>query len=182
MKTFFICALPRSRTSWLANLLTYDQSFCFHEPLVGIKSLSELRSKFDSVNRCMVGSSDCGNQYFSDALSKEFPKSKFIVIRRPLEECQKEMIEIGHPDHGTLEHSDYLLSRVIVNHSPLVIDFYDLSKPETGMEIFDYLHIPFDRDRFDMLVNLDIQPMPEWINSQINADNLASANTLAGCA
>jgi hypothetical protein len=30
---FLILSLPRSGSAWLANFLTYDVSFCYHEPL-----------------------------------------------------------------------------------------------------------------------------------------------------
>lgn len=30
---FLILSLPRSGTAWLANFLTYDDCFCYHEPL-----------------------------------------------------------------------------------------------------------------------------------------------------
>lgn len=179
VKTFFICALPRSRTSWLANFLTFGDAFCLHEPLVGIRSLTELRGRFEATGRPIVGSSDCGNQYFADALAEEFPGSQFIVVNRPIEDCQKSMDDIGHPDHGTLIHSRYLLDEVIKNHAPLVLDFSELSQPDTGEEICDFLGLQWDRPRFDMLTTLHIQPLPEWINSQVNMKNIDAADTLA---
>ena len=35
MRRFFIYAMPRSGSAWLANFLTYSGSFCQHEPLAG---------------------------------------------------------------------------------------------------------------------------------------------------
>ena len=34
MRRFFIYSTPRSGSAWLANFLTYGDSFCKHEPLV----------------------------------------------------------------------------------------------------------------------------------------------------
>jgi hypothetical protein len=135
---------------------------------------------FTSLGKPVVGSSDCGNQYFADALAQEFPGTQFVVIRRPLGECQASMAAIGHPDHGTLVHSSHLLDEVVKNHAPLVIDYADLSQPETGEELCDYLDIPWDKRRFEMLIHMNIQPRHEWINSQVTMTNINAAETLAG--
>jgi hypothetical protein len=135
---------------------------------------------FTSLGKPVVGSSDCGNQYFADALAREFPGSQFIVVRRPLEECQASMAAMGYPDYGTLAHSSYLLDEVMKNHAPLVLDFADLSQPETGEELCDYLNIPWDKKRFDMLTKLNIQPQQDWIYSQVTMNNMNAAETLAG--
>ena len=127
-----------------------------------------------------MGSSDCGNQYFADALAQEFPGTQFVVIRRPLEECQAAMDALGYPDNGTLIHSYHLLDEVVKNHAPLVIDYCDLSQPETGEELCDYLGIPWDMRRFEMLTHMNIQPQRDWIDSQVTMTNINAAETLAG--
>ncbi len=39
---FLIFARPRSRTAWLANFLTYGDTFCLHEPMADHQTFDEL--------------------------------------------------------------------------------------------------------------------------------------------
>ena len=45
MSNFFVVGLPRSRTAWLANFLTYEDKFCFHEGINGCSTLKEYKNK-----------------------------------------------------------------------------------------------------------------------------------------
>jgi hypothetical protein len=43
--SFLIFSLPRSGSAWLANFLTYGNTFCWHEPLSEPQPLDELFSR-----------------------------------------------------------------------------------------------------------------------------------------
>ena len=178
MKTFFICALPRSRTAWLANLLTYGDSFCFHEPAVGLDSFSDLRGLFESTGRPVVGSSDCGNAWIVDGLAREFPDCRFVVVHRPLEEVRQGMLEMGLPDNGTLEKSSIMLDYVVSNYSPFSLDADDLSDPEVVKMLCEYVSAPFDRARFDLLAALNVQVNTDYLAGRMTAENVAAMSTL----
>lgn len=76
---YFIVGLPRSRTAWLANFMTYDCSFCFHEGLVEAGSVEGL---MDLKKLCpdafVIGNSDSGLPLFADATLKAFPDARGI--------------------------------------------------------------------------------------------------------
>ena len=42
MQNFLVFSLPRSGSAWLSVLLTYQESFCYHEPLSEPETLEEL--------------------------------------------------------------------------------------------------------------------------------------------
>lgn len=51
MSRFLIFARPRSRTAWLANFLTYGDTYCLHEPLAECATLAELVRRLDQPFR-----------------------------------------------------------------------------------------------------------------------------------
>lgn len=79
---FFITGLPRSRTAWFANYLTYGDTMCFHDGYLGCKSIDAFVAKLRAWPGSCVGSSDPMNAWFQDRLSKEFPDAKWVVISR----------------------------------------------------------------------------------------------------
>lgn len=92
MKTFFVTGLPRSRTAWIANYLTYGKTFCFHDGFCGLAHPLELKDKFDAMRTNgfeTVGNSDPANLYFVDTLLEAFPDAYWMVIKRDLKEAQK---------------------------------------------------------------------------------------------
>ena len=86
MKTFFLTGLPRSRTAWFANLLTTDQSFCFHELKTKCSTPGRITELFGRINRQRVGTSD-PNPDFIEELIKLFPGSPLVIIERDKDEC-----------------------------------------------------------------------------------------------
>ena len=58
---FMILGLPRSRTAWLANFMTYNDFFCMHEGMRGCKTVDEYLKQFTSG----VGDSTTAAMFFS---------------------------------------------------------------------------------------------------------------------
>lgn len=180
MKTFFILCLPRSRSAWLANLLTYGNTFCFHEPAVGLYNFKEMRALFESTGRPIVGSSDCGNVWIIDGLRAEFPDSQLVVVRQEIELCRQSMAEMGLPDNGTLEKAADMLDYVVSGYSPLVIEAKDLGSPETIKTLCDYVGAEFDQPRLSLLESLNVQTKPEFLYSRMTTENVNSMVSLMG--
>jgi hypothetical protein len=69
---YLIFSLPRSGSAWLANFLTYGDSFCFHEPLAGgpLERLGRPAS--------IVGVADTGAYLFPVSAPREY-----ALIRNP---------------------------------------------------------------------------------------------------
>jgi hypothetical protein len=153
MNPFFIASLPRSRTAWLANFLTYGESFCFHEPMN--------RTKLDNYSYLLrkpckryAGVSDSMNSLIMDRLIELFPDAKVVVILRSVAEVEVSMNRIDLKCTGLLNKLQRALERIIQTYDPLVIEY---SRFDAGA-IWEYLipDIPLDYTRLDMLNNFNV--------------------------
>jgi len=77
-RNFFIAALPRSRTAWLANLLCTADSFCYHEAISRFGFLPELDHKY-------VGSAETNLDVIPSG-------HRTLIIHRDLDECHKSLM------------------------------------------------------------------------------------------
>lgn len=180
VKTFFICALPRSRTAWLSVFLTHGDSFCFHEPAVGMTDFGQFRSLFESTGRSVVGTSDCGNVWIADGLAREFPESRFVVVRNDIDKIRKSLEEMGLPDHGMLEKSAIMLDYTVRTHSHISLEADDLSNPGTVKMLCDYVGAPFDQARFDLLTTLNVQVNTRYLADRMTLENVSAMSQLMG--
>lgn len=80
---YFIIGLPRSRTAWLANFLTHDNSFCWHEASRYCGSIEELQQKMGETSAKYVGNSDSNMAIFSpEQMESLFWNARFVFIDR----------------------------------------------------------------------------------------------------
>ncbi|HZQ45563.1 MAG TPA: sulfotransferase [Verrucomicrobiae bacterium] len=87
---FFIISLPRSRTAWLANLLTYgDYSFCHHEATRYCQTLEELNDLMDGDEWHQGNSDSCLVTWGVDNILKMWPSARFVFIYRDSVECNR---------------------------------------------------------------------------------------------
>lgn len=144
--SFFILGLPRSRTAWLANFLTYDGHFCYHEAVNGCSSVDEYKYKVK----------DCGDSTTSVLMfdyEREFPESKIVVIDSDV----KRSIEFGErvfkTDMTELMHK---ANDRLSNVNGLHIAFDEIN--ERLGEIWRYLFdSEMDKKRADFLISLNVQ-------------------------
>ena len=72
--SFFILGLPRSRTAWLANFMTYDGYCCYHEGTNGCYTIEQYKAKLGG----RIGDANTGLIMFN--FRKHFPKDKVVII------------------------------------------------------------------------------------------------------
>lgn len=146
MSNFFVLGLPRSRTAWLANFLTYDDLFCYHEGVNGCKTINEYKEKIKGK-----GDSNTGIMLFD--FENHFPDAKFIIIDSDIEPS----INFGRNVFNTdIEHEMSVCKNRLDNINGLHINLADINNRLD--EIWDYVSTKkFNADRADMLINLDIQ-------------------------
>lgn len=159
MSNFFVLGLPRSRTAWLANFLTYDNNFCFHEGLNGCRSIAEYKTK--------IG--DHGDSGTGLALI-DLPVAPKIIIERDIEP----IIEFVSSTYGYCDRKDIIrLKRRLDKVQGLRIAFNDID--DRLQDIWEYLiGDGFDQQRADMLKKLNIQ-----VNDPFDID-IDAANELRG--
>lgn len=157
-RTFFVAGFPRSRSAWLATLLTWGDCFCFHDGLANIESLDELDKKFNSVPGNIVGNSDPANLLFHDALMKRYPDAKWIVVERPVEEAMDSLKMVSGltlDSSGLVEQMRSLKSKL--KPSSWIVDFYELDDVATLQSMANYIGVRMPIQRYYELVRLNIR-------------------------
>lgn len=179
MKPFFITGLPRCRTAWLANFLTWGDSFCYHEAVTRCATMSDLTTIFRSVpiGTRYVGDADPSLGYVPLAILEEYPDCRIAFIHRPLEESvESEWNAItwdGSPafEKATKEGIQEQLVQLSLGishlwknlppHRRMMTTFKDLEKETIVETIWHFClpNTPFPRKRYEMLEDLRVTQM-----------------------
>lgn len=80
---FFVTGLPRSRTAWVANYLTYGNTFCFHDE--AFAHCATVQAVADRLAAMPFENVGCANPLlllFVERLQEIFPQAKWLFIRR----------------------------------------------------------------------------------------------------
>lgn len=162
MKPFFIYALPRSGTAWLANYLTYGNTFCYHELLADRFSVDRMKEKLEGNGSEFVGNSDSANLFFFNEISKTFPNAKSVVVTRDPEEVMRSMIFQGYSDEclSSYESSLNILYGIHKHTDSIILDHKDLFNEYHAREILGHVtehEGKFNKERFDFLKNTNVQ-------------------------
>jgi len=139
---FVVCGLPRSRTAWLANFLTYDGLYCHHEGLNGCRNLNEYYDK--------IG--DDGDATTIPHLL-DLPDCKKVIIDRDVNRAvQFTEVNYGPANRIYFDSLKDFLSQMEGLHIPF-------EKIDSSLrEIWEYVtDIPFDEKRANMLIRLNVQ-------------------------
>ena len=174
MRTFFICGTPRSRTAWLANLLTTDNTYCFHELLAEYSDMANIERCFIETGKQIVGNSDSGNTLLIDKLKAKFPTSKIVVIKRDKAEVVKSLVDSKYvnADNVNIDYSVGLfmngIKHIESNFDCISFNYEDLLKVDCCKEIYEYCTgLSFDYKRWELLANLNIQVEKEFALKRI---------------
>lgn len=158
MNPYFIASLPRSRTAWLANFLTYGPSFCYHEPM-NEAPLQEYPWLFGRVAYEYVGASDSANTLVMEQLIDIFPAAKIVVVRREVAQVRASLQRIGLDAGIWLEKMNKLLDRIEHAYRPLVISYAAFDAEAIWRYLFP--SVPLNRKRLEMLENLRVVAPPQ---------------------
>jgi len=166
---YFITGLPRSKTAWLANLLTTGPSFCHHDAVRLGVSVAALKKLFASTEYQYIGNSDSGMTALPYDSTEAFPESKWVFIRRdPIASAlsyQKHFTKEPYrfvkqfTDEEAMdltEHLDKILDvmqNLLPQHRKMIVRFDDLEKEQTVKAIWEYVlpHMPWQHQRWHML-------------------------------
>lgn len=154
---FFVIGLPRSRTAWLSNFLTYDGHFCHHEGLNNCLSMKEYKEKLGDDG------DSCTGLMFVD-LEKEFPKAKKLIIESDVNKS----IDFMYKTYGVYnpEYCHFMKERLDEMTGKRIA----AEEINTHLsEIWDYLiGTPYNERRGDMLSSMNIQ-VQDPFNYDMNA-------------
>jgi len=147
VSNFFVLGLPRSRTAWLANFLTYDGMRCHHEGTNECHSLKQYQFLLADDE----GDSNTGLVIID--IKKFFPDAKIVIIDSDPDKA----IEYSRRTFGMDCAENILIMKEKLDAmGGLHVALEDINL--RLLDIWDYLTgLPFDDSRANMLINMDIQ-------------------------
>jgi len=146
--SFLILGLPRSRTAWLANFMSYDGYCCHHEGSNNCYTLEEYKAKLGPCT------GDANTGLILIDIKKHFPTSKIVIIDSTIDEA----VGYGQKTYKAnftkgLYEMKLKLDTLEGLHIPLIEldDYLEV--------IWDYITsgVPFNPQRTELLKRLDIK-------------------------
>lgn len=167
---FYITGLPRSRTAWLANLMTNKDSFCFHEPVKYVQqSTQEIEEYLDekTMDYRYTGVCDSSIPFYNDN-SFINPDEPLLVVVRPIEEVIESMKKLNgqslsHNIQLANKASDNLEKFTEYHTNKMYVNSEDLDNPSTVESVMRFLtpDADIDTDRINELVNVKVEYLYE---------------------
>lgn len=159
---FLILGLPRSRTAWLANFLTFGEIRCGHE-MMSEFSVHGLFEELTGTNLRYEGNSDTSAAMFLPDILRYMPDIAIVVVRREIKDVLTGLRKMGMSitDHQLRPMVDGLFEAARLENS-LTVRFEDLSSESTLRAVQAHCAPgePFDRQRASMLRDFNIQITP----------------------
>ncbi len=158
---FVVFALPRSRTAWLSQFLSYGDWTCGHDQLRYMRSLDDVKAwlSLEKTGTCETGASP-----FWRLIHKYRSDLQIVTIRRPVEEVVESLVKAGlRTDPAIVRKAMTGLDRKldqIEGRLPNVLSIpFNSLKNETVCSVLfehctDYVH---DAERWKLLDAANIQ-------------------------
>ncbi len=145
---FIIYALPRSRTKWLSEFLSYKGWTCHHEAAIAMRSIEDVVRLFGAAN---TGAVETAAAHGAAILRHHLPGLKEVVVRRRLDDAVDAMLAVDVSGVATydrealramLTRTARELDRISARHGVLTVEFDDLDREDVCRAIFEHC-LPF---------------------------------------
>lgn len=165
----FLTCLPRGRSAWWSNYLSYNGAAILHDAFYGLEDVKhfprELREFFPGAK--VIGNSDPANLLFWEQIVEWFPDAKWVVIERPFEEVVKSCQKICPIERPALWAMADKLSELIGTLKPMVVDFHSIT-PEVAMNVAEYCGIDAGNlKRAEQLCRMNVQLEPSYLKQAL---------------
>ena len=150
--SFMVLGGPRSATTWAANWLTTDTTFCLHDPL-----LEYTRRQLDvmTIPDKLIGIACTSSILFPEWVLKH--PAKKIMLYRPVEEINYSLETLGLPTLDAYAH--FKRMKVLMDKGIEPIFWQSLFDREVAAKVWKTLiGTPFDSYRHDLLIQFNVQP------------------------
>jgi hypothetical protein len=179
VSNYFIFGFPCSGTAWLANFLTWGDSFCFHDIAQGVETLEEMEAAFARVNCSHVGTADTTGLLLIPKLRIKFPDAKYLFIVRDVPEVKIALATVGFDPDGVDQLGGYLskaISDPTLNSATMGYD--DILSSTMMKQVWDFLDMPgeFPFRRFELLRAMNIEDTARHDPTTKDASALLQSN------
>ena len=170
-RSFLILGLPRTRTAWLANFLTWGDMICWHELSGRMSAADQMRVVLTRGAKC-VGNADSGAIFMAEELMQKMPDLRVVVIRRDWEEslhalCKLTGAAVSDEMRASWQRMDEILEGIEAKASGvLVVEYESLGKSQTVEAVWRHCvgEVPFPSTRFSILSDMNVQMEPGIIH------------------
>jgi hypothetical protein len=155
-EVFFVTGLPRSRTTWLSNYLTYGNIWCHHDLLLKTPHMDWFDDALRRPGAQVTGDSDSALPLAYEEINKWYPQAKWIVVLRNRMDAQKSYLKYfrEHPYQrqrplnweqmeAAFELMDRRLTSIIehpeISKRTLVVMFDQLERAENAFPLLQFL-------------------------------------------
>ncbi len=162
MPPFVVFSLPRSRSAWLSQFLTYGEWVCGHEELRHMRSIDDVQAWFSQPN---IGTAETAGAPWWRLLDKFAPNARVLVVRRPRDEVAESLLKIAGTqfDRAGLDALLLKLDRSLDQiearlPNVLSVSFDSLNEEDTCAAVFEHcLQQPHDLDHYARMAPVNIQ-------------------------
>jgi hypothetical protein len=142
---FLGLALPRSRTNWLSNYLTYGPWTCWHERIPTMRTLDDIKAW---LSQDFTGSMETTGAPFWRTAIKIRPDLRILIVRRPVGEVVDSIMKIDM--QGVCRFDPVILTKTLttLNHkldqiearapNVMSVRYDDLANEFTCARVFQY--------------------------------------------
>jgi GNAT superfamily N-acetyltransferase len=140
--------MARSRTTWLAQFLSYGGWHCAHDEIVHIRGLEDVKSWFQQPQ---TGTVETAAAPWWRLVQKLVPEARVVVVRRPVEEAIASFMALGLPFDRSLltnelRRQDRKLEQIVKRWpGALSVTYSDLASETACAAIFEHC-LPFKHD------------------------------------
>lgn len=182
---FFIVGLPRSRTAWLANLLTYGPAFCLHDGLKTCERPEELQQRLAATGAEWPGDADTALPLFFPQIHKLFPQARYVFVERDAAAAEASSAKFWE-GFQTAEQSAEAFARAqgalaamraaLRNQYTLTVRFEDLDQYHTAASVWEYCvpQVPFNPLRWEMLDEMRVTVIREKLSKHVDLGRVQS--------
>lgn len=148
MAPFIVCTISRSRTRWLAELLTYRDWKCHSEVAMGMREIDDIARFF---RRPRIGTTETAVAPGWELLRHLVPDIRAVVVRRPIkdaiESMRAAMDGVAEIDvemlRGFMVKGARALDRMARDRDVLTVEFADLGREDVCAAVFEHC-LPYD--------------------------------------
>ena len=192
MTPFIVYALPRSRTAWLAQFLSYANWICHHEIAIQMREVIEIPALFNfASNQGHVGTVETAAAQGWFLIEHLVPGIRSIVIRRPVDQVIRSMMAVdlrgvATYDEGilrrTMLYGERMLAQISARPGVLTVDYDDLETEDGCARVFEHaLPYQFDKSWWNDLRRTHIEVDVAQIISYYHQNRLAVDRFKSAC-
>lgn len=157
---FVVFGMPRSRTYWLSQFLSYDYWHCGHDEGRHCRSLDDVQSW---LSQPYTGTVETAAAPFWRLLVKLAPLARIVTVRRPVGEVLDSLRRGGLPFDGQatrrkLEAYQRKLDQIEARTGAISVTFADLESRDVCARVFEHcLGRRFDPEWWQSLAGQNLQ-------------------------